>query len=69
MQEPGAANPLIIGVLFIVRCLVPLLVMFGLSYLLRRLGLIAPPPEPPNDWNNNHTPKNSGEGGMAHAKS
>ena len=25
-------------------CLVPLLLMLGLSYLLKRLGLIAPPP-------------------------
>lgn len=68
MQDTGATNPLIIGVLFILRCIVPLLVMFGLSYLLRRLGLIAPPPEPPTE-SNNHTPRNNGEGGMAHAKS
>jgi hypothetical protein len=54
--EPGAldgsgANPVIVFLLFIVRCLVPLAVMLGLSYLLRRFGWIKepspPPPAPP----------------------
>jgi hypothetical protein len=35
------ANPIIIVFLFVLRCLVPLLLMLGLSYLLRRLGLIS----------------------------
>ena len=52
--------------LFVLRCLVPLLLMLGLSYLLKRLGLIKPPPPPPSDRDNgNHKPKG---GGVAHGK-
>ena len=33
--------------LFILRCLVPLAILFGISYLLRRMGLVAiESPEP-----------------------
>ena len=33
--------------LFILRCLVPLAILFGISYLLRRMGLVAiETPEP-----------------------
>jgi hypothetical protein len=33
--------------LFILRCFVPLAILFGISYLLRRMGLVAiEPPEP-----------------------
>jgi hypothetical protein len=33
--------------LFILRCIVPLAILFGISYLLRRLGLVAiETPEP-----------------------
>lgn len=46
MADSGA-NPLIVMLLFLLRCLVPLLLMLGLSYLLRRLGLIAEQ-EPPS---------------------
>ncbi len=35
------ANPFIVVLLFLLRCLVPLLLMLGLSYLLRRLGFIS----------------------------
>jgi len=35
------ANPIIVVLLFLLRCLVPLLLMMGLSYLLRRLGFIS----------------------------
>ena len=50
--EPGAlegsgANPVIVALLFMVRCLVPLALMLGLSYLLRRLGWIKDPTPPP----------------------
>ena len=41
------ADPIYIALLFILRCLVPLLVLFGISYLLRRLGLVVvDTPEP-----------------------
>jgi len=43
--------------------------MLGVSYLLKKLGLIAespkPPPESPNNVNDHPNP---GEGGLAHGK-
>ncbi len=49
-------NPIIIVLMFLLRCLVPLAIMLGISYLLRRYGLIKAPPPPPkelDDGNNN----------------
>ncbi len=49
MSDP-AGNPVYVALLFILRCLIPLLVLFGISYLLRRLGLVqTQDPEPPQD--------------------
>ena len=45
-----ATNPFIVALLFILRCLVPLAVLFGISYLLRKLGLVAETPEPPTGY-------------------
>jgi hypothetical protein len=43
------ANPIFVALLFILRCLVPLAILFGISYLLRRLGLVTvESAEPPN---------------------
>jgi hypothetical protein len=71
-MENANTNPFLVALFFIVRCLVPLLLMLGVSYLLKRFGLIASPPEPPPDQDNgnnnndqNHHP-NNGEGGLAH---
>ena len=59
---------LIEALLFVLRCVVPLLLMLGVSYLLKRLGLISPPPPPPPDRDNdNHHDKSNG-GGVAHGK-
>lgn len=35
------ANPIFVALLFILRCLVPVGVLFGISYLLRKYGLVA----------------------------
>jgi hypothetical protein len=67
MDKPDS-NPLYIAFFFFLCCVVPLAVMLGISYLLRRLKLIAEPPPPPLGWDEegqNHT-QNSGEGGVAH---
>ena len=49
-MNEAAANPIFVALLFILRCLVPLAVLFGISYLLRRLGLVViDTPEPPDD--------------------
>lgn len=45
-------NPLIIALMFVLRCMVPLVIMLGISYLLRRYGLITAPPPPPKELNN-----------------
>ena len=44
------ANPVFVALLCIARCLVPILVLFGISYLLRRLGVIAKPAPPPSEF-------------------
>jgi NADH:ubiquinone oxidoreductase subunit B-like Fe-S oxidoreductase len=44
----ATANPIYIAMLCIARCLVPVLILFGVSYLLRRFGVIAKP-APPSD--------------------
>jgi hypothetical protein len=42
-----STNSFFVVLLFILRCLVPLAVLFGISYLLRRMGLVAiETPEP-----------------------
>lgn len=44
------ANPVYVALLFILRCLVPLALLFGISYLLRRLGLVVnDTPAPPDE--------------------
>jgi hypothetical protein len=65
MQE-GTEGPifLIEALLFVLRCLVPLLLMLGLSYILKRLGLIKPPPPPPPGRDNGNNKTNGG--GVAH---
>jgi len=46
MNEPSAPSFYVV-LLFILRCFIPLLVLFGISYLLRRMGLVAiEAPEP-----------------------
>lgn len=58
------ANPIYVGLLFILRCLIPLAVLFGISYLLRRFGLVvidSPEPEEYTDNDENSSPKNTKE--------
>jgi hypothetical protein len=42
-MENSSTHPIIIGLLFVLRCLVPLAIMLGVSHLLRRFGLIREP--------------------------
>lgn len=51
---------------YLLRCLVPLLIMLGISYLLRRFGLIKEPPRPPTDWNDNQNNNQVVGGGLHH---
>jgi hypothetical protein len=59
-------NPLIIFLLYFLRCMVPLGIMLGISYVLRRLGLIAKPASPPKDWNGDNGNNGTSEGDMTH---
>jgi len=48
----ATANPIFVALLCIARCLIPLLILFGISYLLRRFGVIAKPAPPPTEYQN-----------------
>lgn len=47
------ANPIYVAMLCIARCLVPVLILFGISYLLRRFGVVAKPAPPPEEFQKN----------------
>jgi hypothetical protein len=40
-MNDSSNGSVIVVLLFILRCLVPLAIMFGISYLLQRLGLVG----------------------------
>ena len=67
MDKPDL-NPLYIVLLYILRCAVPLALMLGLSYVLRKLGLIKESPPTPKNWNGNNNRSDSEDGGLAHGK-
>lgn len=49
-----SANPIFVALLFFLRCVVPLAILFGVSYLLRKMGLVAiESPEPPDNRDDN----------------
>lgn len=59
-----ATNPIFVALLFILRCLVPLAILFGISYLLRRFGLVvidSPEPQEESDDDNNPSATNTKE--------
>lgn len=63
-MDDVAANPVIIGLMFLARCLVPLIIMLGISYLLRRFGLIKEPPPPPSSYEEGEDANAAEEGGL-----
>ena len=46
----ATANPIYVGLLCVARCLVPLVLLFVVSYLLRRFGVVSKPTPPPDDY-------------------
>jgi hypothetical protein len=66
MDEPSA-NPLLVSLICAARCVIPLLIMLGITYLLKKFGLIAEAPQPPPEEDNGNDLSN-GEGGLAHGK-
>jgi hypothetical protein len=65
MDKPDL-NPLIIFVFYFLRCVLPLGVLLGFSFLLRKLGLIQKSPNPPKDWNDKNSDIVSSNGDFAH---
>jgi hypothetical protein len=63
MNEPSA-NPVWVGLLCIVRCFIPLLALLAISYVIKKLGLVAEPPAPPPE--DSKGAEKSNEGGFAH---
>jgi hypothetical protein len=49
-MEEVSTNPVFIALLCIARCLIPLLIMLGISYLLRKFGLIKAAPKPTQEF-------------------
>lgn len=66
-METNPSNPFYIFLFFVLRCLLPLGIMLGISIILKKLGLISDTPKPPPDEDSNHNENNNGEGGFAHA--
>jgi hypothetical protein len=48
----ATSNPVFVALLCFARCLIPLLILFGISYLLRRFGVVAKPAPPPKEYQN-----------------
>jgi hypothetical protein len=66
-MDNSQASPLFVVLLFILRCLVPLILLMGVSYILRKLGLITEPRKsPPPDQGKTQT--SIGQGGLQHGK-
>ncbi len=61
-MDETSANPLIVILLFLLRCLLPLVIMLGVSYLLRRWGLIGEPPPAAPLEEDEQSRTNPGEG-------
>jgi hypothetical protein len=55
-MQGSTANPLILALLLIARCLIPVGILLGLSYLVRRLGLVEGPPPPASEAGKPETP-------------
>jgi hypothetical protein len=65
-MDNASANPAFVFLLCVARCLVPVLLLLGVSYLLRRFGFIKSPPSPPDDFKVIENDNPLGEGGLSH---
>jgi hypothetical protein len=48
----ATANPIYVAMLCVGRCLIPVILLFAISYLLRRFGIVAKPAPPTDDYKN-----------------
>jgi hypothetical protein len=67
-MDSNAANPFIITLMFVARCLVPLLIMLGVSYLLKYFGLLQEPPAPPVETAEIEDENDANGGDLTHGK-
>lgn len=66
-MDTSPTNPLYIFLFFLLRCVLPIAIMLGISYLLKKFGFISDSSKhPPKEDSNNNENKN-GKGGFAHA--
>ncbi len=65
-MDEANLNPLFVILLYFLRCAVPLGIMLGISYLLRRFGLVKEPPRPPKDWDGDQNNNDASKGGLTH---
>lgn len=66
-MDNSQASPFIVIFFFILRCLVPLIILMGISYLLRKFGLVSETHRrPPKDPEINHN--SIDPGGLQHGK-
>jgi hypothetical protein len=65
-MERANLNPLYIILLYFLRCVVPLGLMLGVSYLLRRFGFIKETPPPPEEWDEEGDTDGAHDGGPSH---
>lgn len=65
-MDNASANPIIVFLLCVARCLIPVLILLGVSYLLRRFGFIKTPPPPPDEYDALDGNNPLEEGGLVH---
>ncbi|MCZ7551184.1 MAG: hypothetical protein M5U05_01155 [Anaerolineales bacterium] len=66
MDEQNATS-FMVAFFLVLRCLVPLLIMLGVSFILKKIGLIREPPKRPPDRSKDNSEHQNGNGGFAHA--
>lgn len=65
-MDKSSANPIIVILFFFLRCLVPLAIMLGISYLLRRLGVVTQHPHEPEEPFHNNSRNSNEKGNVVH---
>lgn len=66
-MDNSPASPMFVVLLFLLRCLLPIILLMGISYLLRKFGLVSESRKsPPKDQGD--TPKIIDQGGLQHGK-
>ena len=64
-MENTPSNPIYIFFFFFIRCIIPLGIMLGISYLLRKMGLISEAPKQSETKEKGNHHSDNGEGGLA----